>query len=93
MSDTHLTSDQAERMQELLVAFKLPTVNAELVRRVAAAGFGDALRVVLEVFEAEADARRERRVERLLRASQLPPGKTLDTLDLRRLPKPLVIPG
>lgn len=84
-----LTPEQTERMQELLVAFKLPTINAELVRRVGDAGFGDALPVVLEVFEAEADARRERRVERLLRGSQLPPGKTLDTLDLGRLPKPL----
>lgn len=90
MSDVGLTTVQAERIQELLVAFKLPTINAELVRRLSDAGFGDALPVVLEVFEAEADARRERRVDRLLRASQLPPGKTLDTLDLGRLPKPLV---
>jgi DNA replication protein DnaC len=90
MRDVTLTPEQVERMQELLVAFKLPTVNAELVPRLGTAGFGDALPVVLEVFEAEADARRERRVERLLRASQLPPGKTLDTLDLGRLPKPLV---
>lgn len=89
MPDMCLTPDQLERMQELLVAFKLPTINAELVRRLGDAGFGDALPVVLEVFEAEADARRERRVERLLRSSQLPPGKTLDTFDLARLPRPL----
>lgn len=90
MSESHLTAVQADRLQELLAAFKLPTVNAELVHRLGSAGFGDALPTVLEVFEAEADARRERRVERLMRASQLPPGKTLDTLDLRRLPKALV---
>jgi len=90
MNDNYLTPLQAERVQELLVAFKLPTVNAELVRRLGDAGFGDALPVVLEVFEAEADARRERRVERLMRASRLPPGKTLETLNLGRLPKPLV---
>jgi len=90
MTSTTLTLVQTERIAELLVAFKLPTVHAELARRLGDAGFGDALPVVLEVFEAEADARRERRVERLLRASQLPPGKTLDTLDLMRLPKPLV---
>lgn len=89
MNDSHLTSVQADRLQELLAAFKLPTVNAELVHRLGGAGFGDALPTVLEVFEAEADARRERRVERLMRASRLPAGKTLDTLDLRRLPKPL----
>lgn len=90
MSHTHLSPAQADRMQELLAAFKLPTVNAELLRRLDDAGFGDALPVVLEVFEAEADARRERRVDRLMRASQLPPGKTLDTIDLGRLPKQLV---
>jgi len=90
MNDDHLTPTQAERMQELLSAFKLPTVNAELVRRLGDAGFGESLPVVLEIFEAEADARRERRVERLMRASRLPPGKTLETLDLGRLPKPLV---
>ena len=90
MTGTSLSSAQAERIEELLVAFKLPTVNAELARRLGDAGFGEALPVMLEVFEAEADARRERRVERLLRASQLPPGKTLDTMDLARLPKPLV---
>lgn len=89
MSGTFLTPAQTERLDELLVAFKLPTVNAELARRLSDAGFGDALPVVLEVFEAEADARRERRVERLLRGSQLPPAKTLETLDLARLPKPL----
>ena len=90
MNDNYLTPTEAERIQELLTAFKLPTVNAELVRRLDGAGFGEALPTVLEVLEAEADARRERRVERLLRASRLPPGKTLDTLDLGRLPKPLV---
>jgi DNA replication protein DnaC len=90
MTDTHLTSAQVERLHEMLFAFKLPTVSAELARRLGDAGFGDAMPVMLEVFEAEADDRRERRVERLLRASQLPPGKTLDTIDLGRLPKPLV---
>jgi DNA replication protein DnaC len=90
MTGSSLTSIQTERMAELLVAFKLPTVHTELARRLGDAGFGDALPVVLEVFEAEADARRERRVGRLLRASQLPPGKTLDTLDVARMPKPLV---
>jgi DNA replication protein DnaC len=90
MNDNYLTTTQTDRMQELLTAFKLPTVNTELARRLGDAGFGESLPVVLEVFEAEADARRERRVERLLRASRLPPGKTLDTLDLGRLPKPLV---
>jgi DNA replication protein DnaC len=32
---------------------------------------------------------RQRRVERLLRASKLPPGKTFDVLQDKRLPRPL----
>ena len=46
--------------------------------------------VLLEVFEAEADARRQRRITRLRRASRLPPGKTFATLDTGRLPGPVV---
>lgn len=38
----------------------------------------------------EAQDRRERRVERLRRASKLPPGKTFSTRDLNRYPRPLV---
>lgn len=37
----------------------------------------------------EAQDRMERRVERLRRASDLPPGKTFDTLNLKRLPTKL----
>jgi DNA replication protein DnaC len=51
------------------------------------AGHEDALPVLLEVLEAEADERGQRRTERLLKASRLPPGKTLDTLDRTRLPR------
>lgn len=87
---TDWTNAQAERMTELLTAFKLPTVNVELAPRLTAAGFADALAVVLEVFEAEYDDRKQRRVERLLRASKLPPGKTLEALTESRLPKPLL---
>jgi DNA replication protein DnaC len=90
MPDGSFTPAMAERVHELLVAFKLPTVNAELGRRLGEAGFGDAMPTVLEVLEAEAEARRQRRVDRLVRASQLPPGKTLEMLDVARLPKPLV---
>ena len=39
---------------------------------------------------AEAEARRQRRIARLRRASRLPPGKTFETLDTGRLPGPLV---
>jgi hypothetical protein len=37
---------------------------------------------VLEVLEMEAEAREQRKISRLRRASQLPPGKTFDTLDV-----------
>lgn len=81
------TADMATRMRELLSAFKLPTVSAQLLQRLSDAGHGDALPTVLEVFEAEADERGQRRTERLLRASRLPPGKTFETLERARLPR------
>lgn len=87
---TDLTMDMAARMLELLTRFKLPTVAAELVRRFTAAGHQDALPTLLEVFEAEADERGQRRTERLLRAARLPPGKTFDALDRTRLPRQVV---
>ena len=40
MTESILTPIQIERMQELLAAFKLPTVSAELVQRLSTAGFG-----------------------------------------------------
>jgi DNA replication protein DnaC len=70
-------------MSDLLVSFKLPTVSAELVERLGQAGKADALPVVLEVLELEARDRRGRRVERLLRTSDLPPGKTFETFQAR----------
>ena len=81
---------QHERLADLLVSFKLPTVGRELVRRLVTAGHEEVLSVVLEVLELEAGDRRERRVERLLRASNLPPGKTLETLREDRFPRPLM---
>jgi DNA replication protein DnaC len=43
-------------------------------------------RYLLGLTEREIEARRGRRIERLLRESRLPPGKDLQTLDLKRLP-------
>jgi DNA replication protein DnaC len=79
----------AERIEELLECFKLPTLAAELVPRFVQAGRQDALPLLAECLELEAGDRRERRVERLRRSSRLPPGKTSDTLDEQRLPRPL----
>ena len=74
----------------LLTQFNLTTASEELVPRLTQAGHHDALPVLLEVFEAEAEARRQRRIARLRRTSRLPPGKTFETLDTGRLPGPVV---
>jgi DNA replication protein DnaC len=81
------TPEMGERISALLSEWKLPTAAAELVRRLVVGGHDEALAVVAEVLELEASARKERRVERLLRASKLPPGKTFDTLDKTRVPR------
>jgi DNA replication protein DnaC len=88
MSD--LTMDQVARLRELLTRFKLPTVAAEVIKRLTDAGHSDALGTVLEVFEAEADERGQRRTERLSRASRLPADKTFETLERGRLPRPVL---
>ena len=89
MSVTNTFSPElGERIGALLSEWRLPTAAAELARRMVAAGHLDALAVVAEVFELEADARKERRVDRLRRASKLPPAKTFDELDKSRVPRP-----
>ena len=80
-------ADASARVTELLALWKLPTAAVELAQRMTAAGFEDALALVLEVFELEAHARAERRVERLRKASKLPPGKSFDSLDRTRVPR------
>ena len=80
----------AERFKELTTAFRLPTVGAEMERRLQQSGCPQAMETVLEVFEMEAGDRKERRVERLLKASKLHPAKTFDTLDMTPFPAPLV---
>lgn len=78
-----------ERLVELLVSFKVPTLARELVPRLQADGHGELLPSLLEIFELEAEDRRGRRTDRLRRASRLPAGKTLATLDQARLPRSL----
>jgi DNA replication protein DnaC len=85
-----MTSEIAgEKLTDLALAFKLPTVAAELVHRLQQAEQDAALPVLLDVFEQERDDRRHRRVERLRRASKLPPGKTFDSFEEQRLSVPL----
>jgi DNA replication protein DnaC len=80
----------AEQLTALCGEFRLSTLASELAPRLVAAGHEALLPLVVEIFELEADDRRERRVERLLRMAKLPPGKTLATLDETRLPRPLL---
>lgn len=82
-----ITSDTGERIKELFTHFKLPTLASECVRRFRDAGHDGALEVLLETLEAEQGERRVRRCDRLLRASKLPPGKTFETIEDKRLPK------
>jgi DNA replication protein DnaC len=77
------------QIQDLLARFKLPTLAAELVPRLQQAGHDEVLPTLLEILELEAGDRRERRTERLRKASRLPPAKTLDTFDVKRLPAAL----
>ena len=87
---TTTTATVLTRLVTLCGDFKLPTLATELVPRFQKSGREEALPLVLEVFELEAQDRLERRIDRLRRASHLPPGKTMATLDQARLPRPLV---
>jgi DNA replication protein DnaC len=82
--------ETAERIKQLFTQFKLPTISAEIVSRFVQGGHQDALTLLRDVLELEAGDRRERRVDRLRRASKLPPGKTFETLQEGRLPRPLL---
>ena len=77
------------RIPELLREFKLTTLASEFVPRVVEGGFEPALPLVLELLEVENEARKARRVDRLRRASRLPPGKSFDSFDDSRLPSKL----
>lgn len=80
-----------DRITELLATWKLTAAATELVPRLAAGGHDEALALVLEVFEIEASARGQRRVDRLRKAAKLPPAKTFDTLDRARVPRHVLL--
>jgi DNA replication protein DnaC len=84
---TTYTPTQGTRIATLFGEWKLPTLAAELVSRLTAAGHDEALALLAEVCELEADSRKERRVDRLRRASKLPAAKTFESLDRNRVPK------
>ena len=87
MSAVTFTPAMAERLAELFALFKLPTMAEQTTRQLEKAGHAEALALLLEVAEMEVGDRRERRIDRLRRASMLPPGKTFETFDLARLPR------
>jgi DNA replication protein DnaC len=74
----------AERIEALCRRFRLPTLAEEVVARFRAESQAPALETLLEVLELEAADRQQRRVDRLRRASALPPGKTFETLEIER---------
>ena len=82
--------DVVERTTELLTRFSLSTAAPELAQRLETAGHRDALLLVLEVLEMEAEAREQRKIARLRRAAQLPPDKTFESLEDHALPTPLM---
>jgi DNA replication protein DnaC len=84
------TPEMEARLADLLTTFKLPTVSVELVARLTKAGKQDALPIILEVYEQEASDRHGRRVDRLRKASDLPPGKTFEEFKEQHLPRPLM---
>ena len=83
MTDTSVMQD---RIGQLCGQFKLPTMGAQSVARFTAAGHGDALPILLEVLEQEAEDRRHRRINRLRRESRLPSGKTWEIFEHDRMP-------
>lgn len=74
-----------DRIVDLLLDLKLPVAAEELVSRLVRAGHDAAIPTVTEVLALEAEARHQRRVDRLRRAAKLPHGKTFDTFDDGRL--------
>jgi DNA replication protein DnaC len=88
---TTYTPEMGDRIEALLTTFKLTSAAEQMTKRFLDAGCDQALVLLVEVLEVEAQVRRERRVDRLRRASRLPPAKTFDTLDVARVPRPVLI--
>jgi len=87
--DTPENRRAARNVEDLLMKFRLSTASFEAERMFIKAGHDDALPVLEDVLLAEADARMHRRVDRLRKASKLPPSKTMETLDLDLFGLPL----
>ena len=78
-----------ERLKQLLRDLHLPTIRTsyeELARQAEKETFSYE-HYLLELCERECQERRTRRINRLLRQSQLPLEKSLEAFDLKRLPE------
>ena len=78
----------ASALPLLLRAMRLPTIAREhddAIRRAEAENWGYA-RFLSYLFEAEANDRLQRKIQRQLKESNLPAGKTLESLDDKKLP-------
>ncbi len=78
----------ASSLPLLLRAMRLPTIareHDEAIRRAEAENWGYA-RFLSWLFEAEANDRLQRKIQRQLKDSNLPLGKTLESLDEQKLP-------
>jgi len=84
-------TDVGDRVTARLAEFKLHSAAEQTVRRFRDAGCDDGLVVLAELLDLEAQARRNRRVERLRRASHLPPAKTFDSLVEEHVPRTVLI--
>jgi len=83
-----MTTTSAAQLSVLLRTLKLPSFlgNHEEASRLAEREGWNFSRYLLHLAEAEITDRKERRIERLLRQSNLPQDKTLATLDQSKLP-------
>jgi len=86
MNATPTPGSTAENVQELLQCLRLPTMASELDEATKRAEANDWTPKAFlgHLARAEVEARRVRRVARNFKASRLPAGKTLDTLNLKR---------
>lgn len=86
MNTTPTTESMVRNVPELLQRLRLPTMASELDEATKRAEANDWTPKAFlgHLANAEVEARRIRRVGRNLKASRLPAGKTLDTLNLKR---------
>lgn len=83
-NNTEVTKELTKKLSEL----RLPAFR-ECFRKEACRARKDSLsyeQYLLELACREAEARMQNRIERLLKESKLPPGKTFETFDMARLP-------